>query len=384
MTGLDLHPDRLFPPEPTVRAIARRLYDQVAGLPIVSPHGHVDPTMLAEDTPLGDPAAAFVIPDHYVTRLLHAHGVPPEQLGLRGRGAERSASPREVWRLLCAHWCMFRGTSTQYWLEAELAEVFGVANRPSAETADALFDELSEKLASPAFRPRALYDRFGIDVLATTDDPCSDLSAHRRLGWDPTWTGRLVPTFRPDPYLNPMRADWAQHTADLGQAANLDTGSYDGFIAALEARRAYFIEHGATATDHGHVDTGTEPLGHQAARRIYAAALTGEATDAERTAFRRHMLGEMARMSCDDGLVMQLHPAVFRNHHAPSWKSFGSNTGHDIPVIAEFTRALRPMLGRYGVHPRFRIVLFTVDETTWSRELAPLAGFYPSIYLGAP
>jgi glucuronate isomerase len=385
MTSLELHPDRLFPPEPGVRAIARRLYEQVAGLPIVSPHGHVDPAVLADDTPLGDPAAAFATPDHYVTRLLHAHGVPLDRLGLRGHGGkDEPASPRQVWRQLCGHWWAFRGTSTRDWLETELVEVFGVTTRPSAATADALFDELSAKLASPAFRPRALYQRFGIDVIATTDDPCSDLAAHRQLREDPTWTGRLVPTFRPDPYLDPARADWAQRIADLGRVADLDTGGYDGLVAALEVRRAYFVRHGATATDHGHADAGTEPLGLQSARRFHAAALAGKATRAERAALRRHLLGEMARMSCDDGLVMQLHPAVLRNHHAPTWRAFGPDTGHDIPVAAEFTRALRPMLDRYGLHRRFRIVLFTVDETTWSRELAPLAGFYPSVHLGAP
>ena len=386
MNKLDLHPDRLLPADPTVRRVASRLYEQIRDLPIVSAHGHIDPVLLADDVPFTDPASLLVTPDHYVTRLMHAHGVGLERLGLEPLegGAGARPSPREVWRLLCEHWWAFRGTPSRYWIEAELAEVFGVFTRPSAETADDLFDELTELLAQPRFRPRELYRRFGVEALATTDDPCSDLEAHRRLADDPSWSGRVIPTFRPDRYLDPLGADWAERVADLGRAAGTDTGHYDGYLAALENRRAHFIAHGATATDHSPADPGTEPLTTAEARRIHTAALDGTATKAERVAFRRHMLGEMARMSCEDGLVMQLHPAVQRNHHRPTSDAFGSDTGHDIPLAAEFTRSLRPLLERYGTHPRFRMVLFTVDETVWSRELAPLAGFYPSVFVGAP
>ncbi len=385
MDKIELHPDRLFPVEPTVRSLARRLYEEVRGLPIVSAHGHVDPALLATDAPFADPASLLVTPDHYVTRMLHAHGVDLARLGLtRHGGASDPASPREVWRLLCEHWWAFRGTPSRYWIEAELADVFGINTRPAPHTADALYDELTEKLATPRFRPRALFRRFGVEVLATTDDPCSDLGAHRQLAADPEWTGRVIPTFRPDAYLDPTRDDWRQRVTDLGRVADIDTGHYDGYLAALQDRRAYFAQHGATATDHGPADPGTEPLAPTDAHRIYAAALAGTATPEECTAFRRHMLTEMARMSCEDGLVMQLHPAVLRNHHTPTWTSFGPDTGHDIPVAAEFTRSLRPLLERYGTHPRFRLVLFTVDETTWSRELAPLAGFYPSVFVGVP
>jgi glucuronate isomerase len=380
------HPDRLLPAEPAVRAIARRLYQEVAGLPIVSPHGHVDAALLADDQPFGDPASLLVTPDHYVTRLLHAHGVPLWRLGLRsGDPADPApAAPREIWRTLCEHWWAFRATPSRYWLEAELAEVFGVTERPAAETADASYDQLAARLAEPDFRPRALYDKFNLEALATTDDPTSDLAAHRRLATDPGFTGRVVPTFRPDPYLVVERPGWADRVRALGEAAGVDTGTYAGFVAALERRRAYFRANGATATDYGPPDPGSEPLSAADADRLFGAALAGTASAAERTALRRHLLFEMARMACDDGLVMQLHPGVLRNHHTPTLTVYGPDTGHDIPVATEFTRALRPLLERFGSYPNLRVVLFTVDEDVWSRELAPLAGFYPSVYLGVP
>jgi glucuronate isomerase len=380
-----MHPDRLFPTDPGVRRLARSIYSAVRDAPIISPHGHVDPALLAEDASFTDPSALFVTPDHYVTRMLHALGVNLARLVSRQvRDDHRALSPREVWRLFCEHWVSFRGTPSRYWIESELVDVFGVSVQPAPETADALYDELVAKLARPEFRPRALFQRFRLEVMATTDDPCSDLADHRSLAADPTWTGRVVPTFRPDQYLDPAADDWPRRVESLGAAAGADTGDYEGYIDALERRRAFFAEHGATSTDHGPVDAESEPLSSAEARRIYTAALTRSATLSECTAFRRHMLGEMARMACDDGLVMQLHSGVLRNHHPPTYAAYGPDMGHDIPVAAEFTRALRPLLGRYGTHPRFRLVIFTVDETTWSRELAPLAGFYPSVFVGAP
>ena len=384
MTRLELHPDRLLPADPSVRAVARRLYDQVAELPIVSPHGHVDAGILAEDRQFPDPATLFVTPDHYVTRLLHSFGVTLEQLGVPAKDGTARAAPREAWREFCRHWAAFRATPSRYWLEGELAEVFGVTTQPSEQSADQIFDELQDKLGRPEFRPRALFRRFRIAALATTDDPASALDDHRLLAKEDLGTGRVVPTFRPDSYLDPGRNDWPAQVAALGRAADVDVDSYDGYIAALERRRAYFVEHGATATDHGPADAGTEPLDGTDARRIYADALTGGASPADCAAFRRHMLGEMARMSCDDGLVMQLHPSVLRNYDTATYERFGPDTGHDIPKAAEYTRALRPLLQRYGTHPGFRIVLFTTDEDVWSREIAPLAGFYPSVYVGAP
>ncbi|GAA3725328.1 glucuronate isomerase [Spinactinospora alkalitolerans] len=380
---LALHPDRLLPADPGVLAIARRLYGAVRDLPIISPHGHVDPRMLLDNVPFSDPAALFVTPDHYVTRLLHASGVPLDVLGV-GRGPLSEDSAREAWRQLCSHWDVFRGTPVRYWLESELAEIFDVAVRPSAHSADAIYDHLAERLVHDAYHPRALFDRFRISVLATTDDPCDDLSAHTGLAADPAWSGRVIPTFRPDRYLEVVRPGWAGAVARLGDVADVDTGTYPGWVTAMELRRRYFIEHGATSADHSHEDVRTDPLDSGEADRIHRAALAGTATRAESVALRRHMLLEMARMSTEDGLVMTLHPGVRRGHHRPTLEAYGSDTGHDIPLRGDFTDPLRPLLERFGTHPNLHLVLFTVDETVFSRELAPLSGFYPSVYVGAP
>jgi glucuronate isomerase len=375
---MSVHPDRLLPADPQVRAVARRLYDAVGALPILSPHGHVDARLLLDDEPFTDPSSLLVTPDHYVTRLLHASGVPLDDLRIGPR------SGRQVWRTLAEHWSAFRGTPVRYWMESALTETFGVAERLSPATADQVYDQVAARLTEPAFRPRALFRRFGIEVLATTDDPCDDLAAHRALAADPSWDARVIPTFRPDRYLEPAQEGWAKAVGKLGETAGISTSDYDGYLRALEDRRRYFVAHGATSADHRHADVRTDPLSPGEASRVYRASLSGTATEAEATAFRRHMLMEMARMSAEDGLVMTLHPAVRRNHHGPTHQRHGSDTGHDIPVRAEFTDALRPLLNRFGTAPGFQLILFTLDETVFSREIAPLAGFYPSVYAGAP
>ena len=313
--ALQLHPDRLLPADPTTRGIARRLYAAVRDLPIISPHGHVPPEWIAEDVPFGDPTSLLISPDHYVTRLLHAHGVPLEQP--RRRRTNRP-TPRAAWRALCTHWDAFRGTPSRFWLESELADIFGVTVRPSAATADAIYDQVAETLRRPDFRPRALLDRFGIEVLATTDAPADDLAHHAAIRDDATIRTRVLPTFRPDRYLEPGRADWPELVDALGAAADTDTSGYKGFIAALEDRRRHFIAHGAVSADHSHADVGTAPLDQSDAERIFTAARAGTATPDEATALRRHLLLEMARMSVEDGLVMTLHPGVYRNHHTPT------------------------------------------------------------------
>ncbi len=380
---LELHPDRLLPADPGVRSIARRLYESTAELPIISPHGHVPAQWLADDTPFTDPTSLLITPDHYVNRLLHAHGVALSDLGV-GQGPLTEPQSREAFRIVCGRWPAYRGTPVRFWLDAQLADIFGVKLRPTAETADQIYDQIAECLAAAEFRPRSLYDRFGIEVLATTDDPCDDLAAHDFLNHDPTWNGRVIPTFRPDRYLEPARPTWKADLDRLAEAAATETGDYAGFIAALEARRRYFREHGAVSTDHSHVDARTDHLDDGEAARLFSLARHDDISEEEGTALRRHLVSEMARMSCDDGLVMTLHPGVRRNHHQPTYEEYGADVGTDIPVRVEFTDALRPMLNRYGTHPNFQVIIFTLDESTFSTEIAPLAGFYPSVFAGAP
>lgn len=381
------HPDRLLPSDPVARAIARRLLAEVVDLPLVSPHGHVDAGIFARDEPFSDPAELFVTPDHYVTRMLYSAGVALEALGvprLDGRGP--TTDSRSAWRELCRNWRLFRGTPSRLWLEHELHDLFGIDVRPSAATADEIHDRIAERLATPEFRPRALYDRFRLETLATTDSPDATLADHRALADDPSWHGNVIPTFRPDAFADPSRGDWHERVASLGKAADIDTSSFAGYIAAFENRRAYFRAHGATSTDHGFPTANTAPLAGVEVERLFRRALTGDEPlgPAEAEAFRGHMLHEFARMSCDDGLVMQLHPGVCRDHHRAVHAVFGPDRGGDIPTATEFTHGLRPLLDDFGRNPEFTVVVFTVDATTYSRELAPLAGHYPAMRLGAP
>ncbi len=377
------HPDRLLPADPSTREIARTLYECMAEQPIISPHGHVDPHLLLENTPFRDPTSLFITPDHYVTRLLHARGVDLAELGV-GQGALEEREARAAWRALAEHWHAYAGTPSRLWMEHEFHHVFGLRTVLRPDTADAMFDEIAQQLTLPAFRPRALFEQFRIQVLATTDDPCDDLEAHRALAADASVPGRVIPTFRPDRYLEPGRPDFADLARQLGEAAGVSTEYYAGFTEAMRIRREFFRRHGAVSSDHSHADAGTARLEESEASRLFREALAGRIDEASATALRRHLLADQARMAADDGLVMTLHPAVYRNHHAGTLQRFGADVGADIPTGVEFVHALAPLLNDVGMEPAFRLVLFTIDETVFSREIAPLAGFYPSVYAGAP
>lgn len=384
MRPLLLDDDRALPAEPATRELARRLYREVRDLPLVCMHGHVDAGVLAADRPFADPASLLVVPDHYLLRMLVSQGAQLPDLGVATLdGGPVETDPREVWRRFCAGWHLFRATPTRYWLEHELAVVFGLDVAPGPDTADALYDRIAEQLAEPDFRPRALFTRFGIEVLATTDSPLSTLPDHAALR-EQGWGDRVVPTFRPDALLHLDRPGWAADVDRLAELTGIDTGTYDNYLAALRERRRAFVAAGALATDHGHLGTDTTPLAPADAARVYAAARAGQVDGRDATAFAGHMLFEMAVMSRHDGLVMQLHPGVLRDHDADVRTRFGPDMGFDIPVAAEFTRGLRPLLEAFGHDPGFRLIVFTVDEDTYSRELAPLAGAYPAMRLGAP
>jgi glucuronate isomerase len=381
---LTLDDDRLLPADPGSRAVAREIYAAVRDLPIVSMHAHVDAAVLAQNLPFPDPANLLVVPDHYVTRMLASQGETLDRLGLaRSDGGPVETDPREIWRRFCAAWHLFRGTPSRLWLEHALVDVFGVPITPSAETADQLYDGLAAALARPEFTPRALFDRFRLELLATTDSPLSTLADHLSI-LESGWPGVVVPTFRPDALIQVDHPSWPTAVEELAAVAGIGTGSYDGYVSALEQRREHFVRHGARATDHSQRTADTQPLPADDAARIYAAALAGKATVQQEQAFSAHMLFEMARMSRDDGLVMQLHPGVYRNHSSAVQRDFGLDRGFDIPVPVDFVHGLRPLLNAFGHDPKFRCVVFTIDETAYSRELAPLAGAYPALRLGAP
>jgi len=370
--------DRYFDPDPSVRRVARALYEETRSLPIISPHGHVDPRILAEDTPFPEPASLIVQPDHYVLRLLYAHGVALEDLGVRSRDAGPfEADPCKVWQRFADHYYLFDATPTGAWLNYELHEVFGITEPLWGDTAPRIYDEMREKLASPEFRPRALFERFNIEVLATTDAATDSLEHHRAIRAS-GWNGRVIPTFRPDALFRITDPHWPVTVDSLG------VGDYSGFINAIAERRAYFKSVGATATDHAVLAPYTAALSQDAAERLFRLALDGKAAADDERRFTAHLLMEMARLSLDDGLVMQIHAGALRDHNTLIFDRFGPDRGGDIPVATEFTRNLRPLLNAYGNDTRFTLVLFTLDESTYSRELAPLAGHYPAVRLGPP
>ena len=381
-----LHRDRLFPSDPLARGCAQKLYATVRDLPIVSPHGHTDPRWFAEDGPFPDPATLFLVPDHYIYRMLYSQGIAMERVGV---GQGKLEDPRAAWRIFAENYYLFRGTPTRLWLDFAFQESFGMTRRLSAETADEYFDTISEKLATPEFRPRALYKSFNLEVLATTDSALDSLEQHQRIR-DSGWKGRVIPTFRPDAAVDPDFVGFAGNIARLGEMTGEDTGTWKGYLRALEMRRAFFIKMGAKATDHGHPTAATADLSQADAARLYARVLGGaeqsgnkEQAD-DRELFRAQMLTEMARMSLADGLVMQIHPGSVRNHNELVFNKFGRDAGADIPAPTDYVNALRPMLNRFGNEASLTVILFTLDESAFSRELAPLAGHYPCLRLGPP
>lgn len=377
-----LHPDRFFPADAAARDLARALYESVRSLPIVSPHGHTDPRWYADDAAFPDPAQLFVTPDHYVFRMLCSQGVDLTALGVpRVDGGPTETDGRKIWRLFARHYALFRGTPSRLWLDHAFETLFGFDRRLSEATADDYYDRIAEALATPAFRPRALFERFNIEVIATTDSALDDLAAHARIRAS-GWQGRVVPTYRPDSVVDPEAEGFAENVARLGAMTGEDVGTWEGYLAAHRQRRAAFKALGATASDHGHATARTEDLSAPDAARLYSRVLSGQHTAEEADAFRGQMLTEMARMSLDDGLVLQIHPGSRRNHHGGMMATFGRDKGFDIPGRTDYVAALRPLLNAVGMEPGLTIILFTLDESSYARELAPLAGVYPALRLG--
>lgn len=376
---------RFLSPDSAQRRVALALYESLADLPLLCPHGHVDPRLFADpDYVFGSPSELLIIPDHYIFRMLYSQGIPLEDLGVpRVDGGPVETDHRQIWQLFADNIHLFRGTPSGVWLRDELVNVFGVPEKLTGTNAQAIYDHISTRLHEAEFRPRALYDRFNIEVLCTTDAATDSLAQHRAIRAS-GWHGRILPTFRPDNVVNLGTRGWLGHIAALEEASGTPVGGYRAFIQALEARRAFFKEQGARATDHAALSADTQRLSETEAEAIFQRALAGQSTDVDAHQFTAHMLTEMARMSVEDGLVMQLHVGSLRNHNQALFERFGPDKGADMPVTVEFTRGLRPLLNEYGNNAGFRLILFNLDETTYARELAPLAGHYPAVKLGPP
>ena len=370
-----LHQDRLFPTNTDERAIAKRLFETVCNLPLICPHGHTDPAWFAQNEAFANPTELLVVPDHYVLRMLVSQGIP------LARFRDGEGDPQELWKLFADHYYLFRGTPTQIWLDHTFRETFGLEVRLSAATADLYYARISDCLSKDAFRPRALSDSFNIEVIATTE-PANDPLTHHKDIANSDWTGRVITAYRPDSVVDPDFDGFLDNLAEFGEISGEDIGTWEGYLNAHRIRRAYFAAHGATSTDHGHPTAKTENLSRVEAEALYAVVSSGTSDAAQNEMFRAQMLTEMAGMSVEDGLVMQLHPGSYRNHNFDMFEQFGRDIGFDIPQRTSYVDALKPLLDRHGMDPRLSLILFTLDESTYARELAPLAGVYPSLKLG--
>jgi glucuronate isomerase len=379
---LRLDPERFFPADVGTRSIAVRLFSAVERLPILSPHGHTDPAWFSTNAPFEDAVSLLLWPDHYLLRMLLSAGLSLESLGIAPNDEMAAETDRRViWRRFAENYRLFRATPSRLWLDHVFAEIFGLDVRLDRNTADFYFDTIKAALGTATFRPRALYDRFGIEVLATTEGALDSLQHHRAIAAS-GWKGRIITTFRPDDVTDPERVDFGANVRLLGELTAENTRHWEGYLAALKKRRAFFREHGATATDHGHPTALTANLPLDSARDLFTRVLAGSHSAADAELFRAQMLTEMAGMSCEDGMVMQLHAGAWRNHNEVLFQRFGRDKGGDFPTQTNFVAALKPLLDRFGDRRDFTLILFTLDESTYSRELAPLAGHYPCLRLG--
>jgi glucuronate isomerase len=382
MAEFILSEDRFFDPNPTVRGYAREIYQTIKDLPIISPHGHVDPQIFVDNKPFPNPTQLFITPDHYVFRMLYSKGITLESLGIPTiDGSPVETDPRKIWKLFAENYFLFNGTPSGVWLNYEFNIVFGIKEKLNGGNALKIYDELQEKINSPEFLPRNLFEKFRIEVLSTTDAPFDSLEPHKKIK-ESGWSGKIVPAFRPDGVTDISNPAWKQNIKMLSEVIDYEIDSYKKLIKALEARRKFFKTLGCTSTDHGVVSAYAHDLGEEEAEKLFQKGLDGTRTQADADSFTAHMLIQMAQMSAEDELVMQIHAGAYRNHNKVIFEKWGADKGADIPTTCEYTKNMQELLNNYGNNPKFTVIVFTMDETNYSRELAPLAGHYPAMKLG--
>jgi glucuronate isomerase len=377
-----LNKDRFFDPNPEIRKTAREIYQSVKDLPIISPHGHVDPKIFADNKPFPNPTQLFLIPDHYLFRMLYSQGISMESLGIPTvDGTKVEIDPKKIWQIFADNFYLFRGTPSSVWLAHEFGVVFGIKEKLNGKNAQKFYDLLQEKISSPEFLPRALFERFNIEVLSTTDAASDSLEYHKKIKAS-NWKKRVIPCFRPDAVTDLSNPKWKENLQLLNSAVGYDITNYVKFIQALQERRTYFKSIGATSTDHGVFSPYTHELSKDEAEKIFQRAVKKQSAEDNARLFTGHMLMKMAEMSIEDGLTMQIHPGSFRNHNKIVFDRYGPDKGCDIPMQTDYTFNLKELLNKYGNNPKLTVIVFTLDETTYSRELAPLAGHYPAMKLG--
>lgn len=376
-----LHEDRLFSPLPIEREIARELYKSVKDAPIVSPHGHTDAKWFAQNNNFENATELLLVPDHYVYRMLYSQGIELTELGVTPRAGRKDFDPRKAWQIFATNFHLLRGTASHVWLNQVFGEVFGFENQLSPKNADFYYDTINDKLKSDDFKPRNLFDKFKIEVLATTESPLDELKYHKQIV-DSDWNGRVISAYRPDNVVDPEFETFAYDLNAFGEIAGENIDTFAGYLKAHRNRREFFKSMGVTSTDHGHKTSRTEDFSTADCEALYQKIISGKFSKIDAENFRAQMLTEFAKMSIDDGLVMQIHAGAYRNHNLKIFEEFGRDKGGDVPSQTNYTDDLKPLLDKYGNEKSLSIILFTLDETTYSRELAPLAGHYPCLNIG--
>lgn len=380
---LELNEDRLFPIESSARTTCRTLYESVKDLPIISPHGHTDPSWFAINAPFSNPTELLLKPDHYVLRMLYSQGLSMEELGIQPRQGSCEQDPRVIWKRFAKHYHVFNGTPSKMWLDFVFVKAFNIDVKLSENTAEHYYEVIDSALKTSAFLPRNLFDNYKIELLSTTESPLDNLLHHQTI-LESDWNGRVISAFRPDPIVDPEYRGFSRNLDTLAALTNEDCESFKSYLSAISIRRAYFKRLGVTSTDHGHPTANTADLAEFECEQLFRKVRQDQFSAAEAEMFRAQMLTEMAKMSLDDGLVMQIHPGSFRNHNTALFDRFGPDKGADIPMSTEYVKGLRPLLNKFGNRTDLTVILFTLDETVYSRELAPLAGHYPILKLGPP